>query len=85
MDQGNRSFKLNLLRNSADDDQIIMGVTEVTVTILDDDPATPTNLELASQTTDKDLGHVAVSSGTTPTPKATCSRAVTAPAIRGTA
>ena len=60
VDQGNRSFKLNLLRNSADDDQIIMGVTEVTVTILDDDPATPTNLELASQTTDKDLGHVAV-------------------------
>ena len=60
VDQGDRSFNIMLLRNAADDDQIIMGVTEVTVTIQDDDPATPTNLELASQTTDEDLGHVAV-------------------------
>ena len=37
-----------------------MGVTEVTVTILDDDPATPTNLEMISQTTDDDLDHVAI-------------------------
>ena len=58
-DQANRNFAIRLLRNSAEA-QIIMGVTEVTVTILDDDPATPTNLELASQTTDDDLGHVAV-------------------------
>ena len=60
VDQGDRSFNIMLLRNAADDDQIIMGVTEVTVTIQDDDPATPTNLELASQTTDDTLGHVAV-------------------------
>ena len=58
-DQANRNFAIRLLRNSAKA-QIILGVTEVTVTILDDDPATPTNLELASQTTDDTLGHVAV-------------------------
>ena len=58
-DQGNRSFNIRLLRNTAKP-QIIMGVTEVSITILDDDPAVPTNLELADQTTDKDLDHVAV-------------------------
>ena len=49
-----------LLRNAADDDQIIIGVTEVTVTIQDDDPATPTNLEIVENRTDPGLGHVAV-------------------------
>ena len=60
VDQGDRSFNIMLLRNAADDDQIIMGVTEVTVTIQDDDPATPTNLEIVENRTDPGLGHVAV-------------------------
>ena len=60
VDQADRSFNIMLLRNAADDDQIIMGVTEVTVTIQDDDPAVPTNLQMTAQTTDDDLNHVAV-------------------------
>ena len=60
MDQENKRFKLTLLRNTADDEQIIMGVTEVTVTILDDDPATPTNLEIIENRTDPGLDHVAI-------------------------
>ena len=60
VDQGDRSFNIMLLRNAADDDQIIMGVTEVTVTIQDDDPATPTNLEIVENRTDPGLDHVAI-------------------------
>ena len=59
-DEADKSFTLNLRQNGPGHPQINLGITELTVTILDDDPATPTNLELASQTTDDDLGHVAV-------------------------
>ena len=59
-DEPDKAFTIKMQQQSPADDQIILGVTEVTVTILDDDPATPTNLELANQTTDPDLDHVAV-------------------------
>ena len=59
-DEPDETFFLRLFHPGTTDPQIILGVTEVTVTILDDDPAVPTNLELASQTTDDDLDHVAV-------------------------
>ena len=59
-DEPDETFLLAMFHPGTTDPQIILGVTEVTVTILDDDPATPTNLELASQTTDDDLDHVAV-------------------------
>ena len=42
------------------DDQIILGLTEVTVTIQDDDPAVPTNLEIIENRTDPGLDHVAI-------------------------
>ena len=59
-DHPNTSFSLRMVHHGTADDQIVLGTTLVTVTIQDDDPAVPTNLELASQTTDKDLDHVAV-------------------------
>ena len=59
-DEPDESFTLLLFHQDLTDPQLVLGVTEVTVIILDDDPAVPTNLELASQTTDDDLGHVAV-------------------------
>ena len=59
-DEADKSFTLNLRQNGPGHPQINLGITELTVTILDDDPAIPTNLELASQTTDDTLGHVAV-------------------------
>ena len=61
-DHANKAFTLRLQRTeiSLTDEQIILGTTEVSITILDDDPATPTNLEMISQTTDDHLGHVAV-------------------------
>ena len=59
-DHPDKSFSIRMAHNGTGDDQIVLGTTLVTVTILDDDPAVPTNLELASQTTDDDLGHVAV-------------------------
>ena len=59
-DHPDKSFSIRMAHNGTADDQIVLGTTLVTVTIQDDDPAVPTNLELASQTTDKDLDHVAV-------------------------
>ena len=59
-DEADKSFTLNLRQNGPGHPQINLGITELTVTILDDDPAIPTNLELASQTTDDTLDHVAV-------------------------
>ena len=59
-DHPDKSFSIRMAHNGADDDQIILGTTLVTVTIQDEDPATPTNLEMTHQTTDKDLDHVAV-------------------------
>ena len=58
-DEPNETFEIKMSRTQQES-RFVMGVTRQTVTILDDDPATPTNLELASQTTDDDLDHVAV-------------------------
>ena len=58
-DEPNETFEIKMSRTQQEF-QFVMGVTQQTVTILDDDPGTPTNLELADQTTDPDLGHVAV-------------------------
>ena len=58
-DEPNETFEIKMSRTQQVS-RFVMGITRQTVTILDDDPATPTNLELASQTTDEDLGHVAV-------------------------
>ena len=58
-DEPNETFEIKMSRTQQES-RFVMGITRQTVTILDDDPATPTNLELASQTTDEDLGHVAV-------------------------
>ena len=59
-DEPDKAFTIKMGQQSPADDQIIMGVTEVTVTIQDDDPAVPTNLQMTAQTTDDDLNHVAV-------------------------
>ena len=58
-DEPNETFEMKMSRTQQES-RFVMGVTRQTVTILDDDPATPTNLELASQTTDDELDHVAV-------------------------
>ena len=60
VDEETKSFQIKMLRHVGTQDKAPQGINEVTVTILDDDPATPTNLELASQTTDDDLDHVAI-------------------------
>ena len=59
-DHPDKSFSIRMAHNGAEDDQIVLGTTLVTVTIQDDDPATPTNLQMTAQTTDDALGHVAV-------------------------
>ena len=59
-DEPDKAFTIKMQQQSPVEDQIIMGVTEVTVTILDDDPATPTNLEIIENRTDPGLNHVAI-------------------------
>ena len=59
-DHLNTSFSLRMVHYGTGDDQIILGLTEVTVTIQDDDPAVPTNLEIIENRTDPGLDHVAV-------------------------
>ena len=58
-DEPNETFEIKMSRTQQEF-QFVMGVTQQTVTILDDDPATPTNLEIIENRTDPDLDHVAV-------------------------
>ena len=59
-DEPNETFEIKMSRTQQES-QFVMGVTQQTVTILDDDPATPTNLEMAIENrTDPDLDHVAI-------------------------
>ena len=60
VDEPDKSFRIKMVTLVGDQDRAPYGITEVTVTILDDDPATPTNLEIIENRTDPDLGHVAV-------------------------
>ena len=55
----NETFEIKMSRTQQEF-QFVMGVTQQTVTILDDDPATPTNLEIIENRTDPDLDHVAI-------------------------
>ena len=59
-DHPDKSFSIRMAHNGTGDDQIVLGTTLVTVTIQDDDPAVPTNLEIIENRTDPDLDHVAV-------------------------
>ena len=59
-DHLNTSFSLRMVHYSTGDDQIVLGTTLVTVTIQDDDPAVPTNLEIIENRTDPGLDHVAI-------------------------
>ena len=60
VDEPDKSFRIKMVTLVGDQDRAPYGITEVTVTILDDDPATPTNLEIIENRTDPDLDHVAV-------------------------
>ena len=61
-DHANKTFTLRLQKtgSSLSDDQIVLGGTDPIITIMDDDPAAPTNLEIIENRTDPDLDHVAV-------------------------
>ena len=59
-DEPDKSLDIQMLRHGGDPDRIILGIARITVTILDDDPATPTNLEIIENRTDPDLDHVAI-------------------------
>ena len=59
-DEPDKAFIIKMQQQSPVDDQIILGLTEVTVTIQDDDPAVPTNLEIIENRTDPGLDHVAI-------------------------
>ena len=60
VDEPDKSFRIKMVTLVGDQDRAPYGITEVTVTILDDDPATPTNLEIIENRTDPDLDHVAI-------------------------
>ena len=59
-DHPDKSFRIRMAHNGTGDDQIVLGTTLVTVTIQDDDPAVPTNLEIIENRTDPGLDHVAI-------------------------
>ena len=86
MDEPDKSFIIQMVRHVGDHSKAPYGVSQLTVTILDDDPATPTNLEIIENRTDDPTSTTwPSSSGTTQTPRAICSRAETATAVPGTA
>ena len=60
MDEPDKSFIIQMVRHVGDHSKAPYGVSQLTVTILDDDPATPTNLEIIENRTDPDLDHVAI-------------------------
>ena len=60
-DSPDRTFELRLLRGAAaNHPRVILGTTEQVVTIIDDDPGMPANLEMTYLLGDEDQGYVAV-------------------------
>ena len=59
-DEADRSFTLRMEQPSPSNPQIILGTTQQVVTIIDDDPGMPANLEMTYLLGDEDQGYVAV-------------------------